>query len=413
VILRDWTAWVKTWSKDPQLLDDEDWSALISLSASASVPAKQWQQLTGDAVNGYGLLDSRLGIAFRVDNIMEDQILSLLAEGLELLELRDARRDFRATAWQYTFTTSMQEQDNPADFRWRCLHSDNPAANRFAGPDSRQLTDVRAGRVTNEETSFARLGRQPPRFVIQPQNVRSTEGETVKLSARAEGVPSPSYQWFTVDRVGNGQTITDGTDAELLVQNPPLGTSRYVVRASNSHGDVTSEIATLSVEQKLRLSQARPSGEAYSPFRTASPSYVKTAEDIERQRRRIESEKAEEQFRRGLRTRKVLTICGVVFLLVALGGVVAWWKYPRPKKTAQSLGEMTNNPGQAISSNVVSDPPNTLSPKSDAEKGTKQEPPAPAQLQSETNSGGQKVMGDPNISAAAAKKPSTNSTAKK
>lgn len=201
-----------------------------------------------------------------MDNLTEEQILALFAESLELLELRDPRRDFRATAWQYTFTTSMQEQDNPADFRWRCLHSDNPASNRFAGPDCRQLSDVRAARVTSEETMFARSGRQPPRFVIQPQNVRSAEGETAKLHAKAEGVPSPSYQWFAVDRAGNGQIIANGTDAELIVQNPPLGLSRYVVRVSNSLGDITSEVATLSVEQKLRL-QPSPRIETSVPKR--------------------------------------------------------------------------------------------------------------------------------------------------
>src|SRR4029077_1608822 len=116
---------------------------------------------TGDAINGYGLLEARAGIALRVDDTDDEQILALFAESLELLELRDPRRDFRVSVWQYTFTTSMQEQDNPADFRWRCLHSDNPAANRFAGPDCRALSEVRVLRATKEEISFASSGRQP------------------------------------------------------------------------------------------------------------------------------------------------------------------------------------------------------------------------------------------------------------
>ncbi len=332
IILRDWTGWVKSWAKEPELLENEDWSALTKLAASVSVPAKDWQQLTGDAGSGYGLLESRVGIAFRVDNLTDDRILGLFAESLELLELRDPRHDFRATAWQYTFTTSMQEQDNPADFRWRCLHSDNPASNRFAGPDCRQLSDVRAARVTNEETMFARSGRQPPRFVIQPQNVRSTEGETAKLHAKAEGVPSPSYQWFTVDRAGNGQIIASGTDAELSVQNPPLGLTRYVVRASNSQGDVTSEVVTLSVEQKLRLSQARPASDIQSVARSTAPSYVRSADDIDRQRRRIEAEKAQEQFQRRLRRKKTLAICGAILAITVIGGLLLW------KQRGQNLG---------------------------------------------------------------------------
>jgi len=65
-------------------------------------------------VNGYGLLEARSGASFRVDDQTHETILSLLAESVELLEVRDTRRDFRASAWNYTFTTSIQEQDNPA-----------------------------------------------------------------------------------------------------------------------------------------------------------------------------------------------------------------------------------------------------------------------------------------------------------
>ena len=220
VILRGWTGWVKSWPKEPQLLEREDWSALAALSGVVSVPATNWQQVTGDAVNGYSLLESRVGIALRVDNLSGEQTLALFAESLELLELRDARRDFHATAWQYTFTTSMQEQDNPADFRWRCLHSDNPASSRFAGPDCRPLSELRALRVTSEETILARSGRQAPRFAVQPQSVRITEGEPARLHAKAEGVPSPAYQWFTVDRAGNGQIVSNATNAEFLGTEP-------------------------------------------------------------------------------------------------------------------------------------------------------------------------------------------------
>lgn len=342
VILRGWSGWVKSWSKEPQLLENEDWSGLTGLSGSVSVPATHWQQVTGDAVNGYGLLESRAGIAFRVDNLTEEQILTLFAESLELLELRDPRRDFRASVWQYTFTTSMQEQDNPADFRWRCLHSDNPASNRFAGPDCRPLSEVRAIKWTGDETIFARSGRQPPRFVVQPQNVRGTEGETAKLHAKAEGVPAPGYQWFAVDRAGNGQLIASGTDAELVIQNPPLGVSRYVVRASNSQGDVTSEVVTLSVEQKLRLSQSRPVSEMRGPAQPASPSYVKSADAIERQRRRIEAEQAEVQFQKRLARKKVMAIFGVILGLAALG-VAVWFMRPHKQLNVSGNGISLSN----------------------------------------------------------------------
>jgi hypothetical protein len=333
-----------------------------------------------------------------VDNLTEEQILSLFGESLELLELRDPRRDFRATAWQYTFTTSMQEQDNPADFRWRCLHSDNPASNRFAGPDCRQLTHVRALKWSGEETAFARSGRQPPRFISQPQDVHSTEGETAKLHAKAEGVPAPSYQWFAVDRAGNEQIIVNGTDAELVVHNPPLGKSRFVVRASNSLGDVTSEVASLSVEKKLRLSQTRPTRDVQSVARPTAPSYVRSADDIDRQRRRIEAEMAEEHFRQGLRRRKILTVCSVILVLVALAGFF-WWQKGRKQKAPVQGGEMTNSPStqSAPAAATASPLPTDLPPSQTASEPPEvmQQPsPAPAPLAPETNAHMPKVMAD-------------------
>lgn len=292
VLLRDWTGWADSWTKEPELFSNENWSSLENLFGCSSVPATQWQQTTGDAVNGYGLLEARAGATFRADGLTDRQILTLFAESLELFDLRDPRRDFRASAWLYTFTTSMQEQDNPADFRWRCLHSDNPAANRFAGPDCRALADVRASRTTNEEALFARAGRQAPRFVLSPQSVSSVSGENVRLRARAEGVPMPAYQWFIVDRAGKKTAIPNATSEELAIQNPQLGVTRYAVLAGNSQGETLSDVITLSVEKTARPAQARPA-DTPAPIKPTDASHIKSQEQIEQQRQRLEAESKE------------------------------------------------------------------------------------------------------------------------
>src|SRR5580692_615162 len=255
VILRAWPGWVKSWTKEPQLLENEDWAELTALAGKTNIPAQTWQRVTGDAVNGYGLLETRAGASFRVDDQTDETVLEFIAESLELLEVRDTRRDFRTAAWNFTFTTSMQEQDNPADFRWRCIHSDNPAANRLVTPDCCALSAVRATKLTIEETAFARTGRQAPQFITEPQDSRITEGESVHFIAKAEGIPNPTYQWFSVDRTNNGQVLPGETKPELIVQNPALGISRYVVSVTNSAGNAQSRVATLSVEQKLKLAQ--------------------------------------------------------------------------------------------------------------------------------------------------------------
>ena len=322
-ILRDWPGWVKSWTKEPQMLENENWAELTALAGKTNVPARTWQRITGDAVNAYGLLEARAGASFRVDDQPDETVLGLLAESLELLEVRDARRDFRLAAWNYTFTTSMQEQDNPADFRWRCIHSDNPAANRFATPDCRPLSAVRATKWTGEETAFARTGRQGPRFVAEPQDARITEGEAARFTAKAEGVPNPTYQWFSVDRANNGQVLPGEANPELVVSNPALGISRYVVNVTNSVGNAQSRVATLSVEPKLKLAQATVDAGTRT---TAKPALynVKSEEDIERQRRRLEVEKAQEIFQKRLRRNKILVaVLAITIVLIAGAFVVA------------------------------------------------------------------------------------------
>jgi hypothetical protein len=338
VILREWPGWVSSWSKEPELFGNEDWSSLAGLSGGVSVPAVHWQQTTGDAANGYGLLEARAGSAFRVDGMTDEQVLALFAESLELLDLRDPRRDFRASAWQYTFTTSMQEQDNPADFRWRCLHSDNPAANRFAGPDCRALAEVRVSRASNEEAIFARSGRQPPRFVLPPQNISGMAGEAARFRARAEGVPAPAYQWFTVDRAGKSQPIANATGEELVVQNPSLGVTRYAVRAGNSQGEVMSEVVTLSVEQKGSASAALPVAGTPNPVRPAGGPHVKSEQEIEQQRQRLEAEKGKKPNRKW-----PFFIFGLVFLVGIAGMIALQRRGPKKSGVATTVQRHDSN----------------------------------------------------------------------
>jgi len=359
VILRDWPGWVKSWTKEPQLLENEDWSGLAALAGKTSVPAQTWQRVTGDAVNGYALLETRAGASFRVDDQTDETVLELIAESLELLEVRDCRKDFRATAWQYTFTTSMQEQDNPADFRWRCIHFDNPAANRFATPDCRPLSAVRATKLNGEQTAFARTGRQPPRFVVEPQDARITEGETARFTAKAEGVPSPAYQWFSVDRANNGQVLPGETNPELVVSNAALGVSRYVVSITNSVGSTQSRVATVSVEQKLKLAQARIDTSSRGPTKPALYN-VKTADDIERQRRRLDAEKAQEIFQRRRRRNKIL-VTVLVAIVIAVVGLFAWRKLLPRQPSETPSPELVGKKHSATPSPSITAPP-TVAP---------------------------------------------------
>ena len=347
VIFAKWSGWLNSWNKAPENLENEDWGNLSGLSSVVSVPAQNWQILSGEAANGYGMLEIRSGSSFRVDNVSEEQILALFAESLELLELRDPRRDYRVSAWQYTFTTSMQEQDNPADFRWRCLHSDNPASSRFAGPDCRALTDVRLVRVTSEEKSFAQNSRQAPRIVVQPHDVRLKEGEATQLSVKAEGVPAPSYQWYSVDKSSAGQIIPNATGPELPLPNPPFGVSRYVVQVINSVGEVTSEVAKVECEKKLKLT---PSSQAALTQQAGASSFDSDYEaKRDNQRRRLQ----QEEENRENKNRRIWNTFTMVFGMIVLGVLIA--------VVVVVMGKGTSNGGNNLSGSKTNSPLPTAS----------------------------------------------------
>jgi len=262
IILRDWKGWRREkWDCEPQSFENEDWSSLQDLSP-CSLPSTEWGELTGDPANAFSLLDCRSGVGLRVDTLSGDQILKLFAESLDLLELRDMRRNHRASRWTYTFTTSMQEQDNPSDFRWRCLYPDNSLASRFSGPDCRSLKDLRPRGLTDQEERLARSGPSAPRFIKQlPTELKSFLGEPVRLSIVAEGVPNPDYHWYSVNRKGDKENeIPNGNKPELVV-SPEKGIHRYVVQAKNSIGVATSEVVTLSIDEHPPASRVEPNNQ--------------------------------------------------------------------------------------------------------------------------------------------------------
>ena len=136
------------------------------------------------------------------------------------------------------------------------------------------------------------LAGKPRNLLREPQDSRITEGESAHFTAKAEGVPNPNYQWFSVDRANNGQVLPGETKPELIVSNPVLGISRYVVSATNSAGNAQSRVATISVEQKLKLAQLK--SDAGTRTAAKGVSYQKTAEEIERDRERHREIKEQE-----------------------------------------------------------------------------------------------------------------------
>ena len=294
---RKWAGWISTWSGEPQLLNNEDWSGLTDLSTARCLPARAWAGVAGDPVHAYGLLEAKSGSCFCPENATDDTLLTLLAESTELLEVRDSRRDFRAAAWEWTFTTSSQEQDNPADFRWRFVRRDHPAFAKQAGSGCVSLPSVRAARFTEEEKLFAQKGWQPVQNVsVKPSaHLPIQEGEKGYFQAEADGVPYPSYQWYEIDiSTRQPKPIKGATGPGLEVQ-PRRGVARYRVEAFNQAGGSRRTSPEVSVEVRAGYNTRRE-----APPKPAGPVKRKASlvsidddeESLERKQRNVE--KAEE-----------------------------------------------------------------------------------------------------------------------
>lgn len=94
---------------------------------------------------------------------------------------------------------------------------------------------------------------EPPRFVVEPHDARIPDGGYARFTAKAEGVPSPTYQWFLIGGDQTGRPLAGETKPDLVIITPPVGTTQYLVTATNNEGAVQSQIATLTVEQKIKL----------------------------------------------------------------------------------------------------------------------------------------------------------------
>lgn len=342
-IFQAWTGWVTSWTEEPRSLSDETWANLASIGPRAHTPTQTWARVTGDAANALGLLDCGAGVAIQADGNDENTVLALLAESMALLEVREPDSDFRSAAWRFTFTTSLQERDQPTDFRWRFIHADSPAYARLSasGQSALPLAGVQPKSPTNEALTFARNGSQPPLIAREPEDLKIQEGQPLKLRVEVAGVPVPRrFQWFERALDGSEKPIAGQTSVELCLPKANLGNTRYLFRATNARGETAaSRVALVAVEQAPRVaSPSRP--RSFDSFRKpASPATgaekpVAWVADAEETARFLEG------VRRKKRRKKILVTGAVVIGLAAAGG---FFFSPPGKKVVSALRKKPAN----------------------------------------------------------------------
>jgi hypothetical protein len=184
-LLRHWNGWRDQWSEEPRFLDASDWGNLQQLPIHVPLPAASWARLTGDAGRAAALVDVPPpgGIPLLVTPLQEPELLDLFAESLQLL---DPDHRFPGRRWEFSFTTHLQNRDNPQDFHWRAFPSESavrPSTRSLSKGTWLSLTDLPV-----PETPRAALARLGPR---DPRNPTPTPTPTLHRPAPGDAAASP------------------------------------------------------------------------------------------------------------------------------------------------------------------------------------------------------------------------------
>lgn len=236
-----WDGWQSSWDGEPELLTMEDWGNLNTIKCFESdptrqyetAPARHWKQVTGAHVNAFGLLDRRDPVWLAVDGLDEEDILHLFSESLRMLELRFGDVSLHSKVWTTTFTTNLQEQDSPDDFKWKCVDDYSSAPNRKVTVGAAiALQQIASSNGSPEEVYFATNGPFPAKIVQELENQRIPEGRECQLHVEARGSPSLKIQWFL-----NNAPLAKEHGSDCTIPQLKSGMEHaYEVHVSNDYG---------------------------------------------------------------------------------------------------------------------------------------------------------------------------------
>ena len=168
--------WCKKYEGAPQFFpEDESLPAeILRAEGESLLPARRWEELTGDAGNAALLCphgDAR-ATAFLGDEFFTETVLGLFAESAETLG--------KENAWELAFSTGICSESGPGRFLWRMLSEKDIAVCRpgdfvldFLAP----LEFLRAPKTKFAE--FARTGVFPENFREQPEELLQEDRSSV------------------------------------------------------------------------------------------------------------------------------------------------------------------------------------------------------------------------------------------
>ena len=202
-IFLNWNGWKRTWEEGPRYLTPGEEVTLTDFKSKGLVPCKNWLSFTNDPGNAATLVSPGLVKPIVLENAaaQSSHLLQLFAESCALLKIS-------LDAWDYSFTTFLQGNDDVKSFAWLGIEG-QPAGERLKQGGLRNYIDLRnwTSSIISDEVdmSLSHIARKGPtapptkrvkkgassvtRSPLSHQKVQQIKGES---SAYLSSTPSGS-----------------------------------------------------------------------------------------------------------------------------------------------------------------------------------------------------------------------------
>ncbi|MEJ6620431.1 MAG: hypothetical protein QNL93_00625, partial [Opitutae bacterium] len=159
-IFLNWNGWKSKWEEGPRYLNPGEEITLTGYKSSGLVPCKNWLSFTNDPGNAATLVSPEMLKPIVLENVpaKSEHLLQLFAESSALLKLS-------LDAWDYSFTTFIQGNDDVKSFAWIGIEG-QPAGERLKQGGVKNYIDLRnwsSSTISNEvDASLAHVARKGP-----------------------------------------------------------------------------------------------------------------------------------------------------------------------------------------------------------------------------------------------------------
>ncbi|MDG1325191.1 MAG: hypothetical protein P8P49_05435 [Opitutales bacterium] len=159
-IFLNWNGWKNKWEEGARFLTPGEEITLTDYKSSGLIPCKNWLSFTNDPGNAASLVSPGLVTPIVLENspAKSEHLLQLFAESSALLKLS-------LDAWDYSFTTFLQGNDDIKSFAWLGIEG-QPAGERLKQGGLRNYIDLRnwtSSSISDEvDPALAHVARKGP-----------------------------------------------------------------------------------------------------------------------------------------------------------------------------------------------------------------------------------------------------------